>query len=309
MRVFVIVLLLGAALHDVTARGLPRQVVYLDMTHVFDNTTQYWGEGTQKPPTFEDISEADNNTEWFYNNFCIGEHVGTHMDAPKHLRGGPDIDFVDMPTEQFTGPGIMIDVSDKNEADVNYALSLDDVIDFEAQYGIIPPGAIVFQCSGWDQYWNDTEKFWGGDPTVIGDWNFPGFSGEAANFLVQQRGINGIGSDAPSGDVGNSHDFPAHHETLHQLVWILENVKATCSLPPIGSTVYAFPLKIRHGSGFPTRVVASWQNEVVDTLIEKVKTHPGIPYAELLENAAYKPNASFLVVIFTVAISLIQMLL
>ena len=38
-----------------------RQVVYLDMSHVFDNTTQFWGPGTQIPPTLDDsISEDDD---------------------------------------------------------------------------------------------------------------------------------------------------------------------------------------------------------------------------------------------------------
>ena len=37
-----------------------RQVVYLDMSHVFDNTTQFWGPGIQIPPTLDDsISEDD----------------------------------------------------------------------------------------------------------------------------------------------------------------------------------------------------------------------------------------------------------
>ena len=68
------------------------------------------------------------------------------------------------------------------------------VQDHERQHGAILPRSIVFQCAGWDQYWNDSLRYWGNVSNELSaDWHFPGFSGEAARWLVKHRNIRAIG--------------------------------------------------------------------------------------------------------------------
>jgi kynurenine formamidase len=48
----------------------------------------------------------------------------------------------------------------------------------------------------------------------------------------------------------------AHRALLSSGAFILENVANLAEVPPAGSFVMALPMKVRDGSGAPTRVVA-----------------------------------------------------
>ena len=43
----------------------------------------------------------------------------------------------------------------------DYELRVEDLQNWEAQYGRIPDGAVVFLYSGWDSYYHDKDKFLG----------------------------------------------------------------------------------------------------------------------------------------------------
>ena len=81
----------------------------------------------------------------------------------------------------------------------------------EAAHGRIPRGAIVVLYSGWGARWPDKRRYLGTDaPGDVANLHFPGFSQAAAEFLVRERDINGIGVDTPSIDYGQSQDFIVH---------------------------------------------------------------------------------------------------
>ena len=84
----------------------------------------------------------------------------------------------------------------------------------------------------------------------------PGFSKEAAEWLVRERDVAAIGVDTPSIDHGPSRDFIVHQVVNGAGKPGLENVAHLERLPPIGATLIALPMKIGGGSGAPTRIVA-----------------------------------------------------
>jgi kynurenine formamidase len=86
--------------------------------------------------------------------------------------------------------------------------------------------------------------------------DFIGFHNLTAQWLVDNRKIKGIGTDARSFDIGPSETLPAHQILLGNNIWALESVANINKLPVKGATVYVMPMKIEGGSGGPTRIIA-----------------------------------------------------
>jgi len=89
-----------------------------------------------------------------------------------------------------------------------------------------------------------------------GAMHFPGFSLDAVKFLVEQRGIYGLGIDTLSVDVGMSSDYPIHQYTSKHGVYHLENSTNLDQVPPKGATVVVGAANLEGGSGGPVRILA-----------------------------------------------------
>ena len=232
----------------------PAKVV--DLTYPFGAETIYWP--TAKRFALETVQEGDTPGGYWYeaNNYAAAEHGGTHMDAPVHFaRGGATADQV--PATAGIGPLVRVDVSAQAATDADYRLSRADLVAWEQAHGRIPTGAIVVMYSGWGARWPDKKRYLGTD--VAGDvanLHFPGFSREAAEFLVRERDINGIGVDTPSIDSGPSTDFIVHRVINGAGKPGFENVAHLDKVPASGATLVALPMPIAGGSGGPTRAIA-----------------------------------------------------
>ena len=88
---------------------------------------------------------------------------------------------------------------------------------------------------------------------------FLGFSGEVCSWLISERSVVGVGVDTVSADHGKSLDFPCHLQISEADGFILENVANVDKLPPKGAILRAYPMKIKGGTGAPTRIIASLQ--------------------------------------------------
>jgi kynurenine formamidase len=132
-----------------------------------------------------------------------------------------------------------------------------DLEAWEQPHGRIPKGALVLMLSGWGSRWPDKKQYLGTEqPGDVEHLHFPGFSREAAEFLVSQRDIDAIGVDTPSMDYGQSKDFIVHQIINGADKPGLENVANLDKLPASGATLIALPMKIAKGSGGPVRIIA-----------------------------------------------------
>ena len=228
----------------------------VDMTYSFSEETLHWP--TAQPFKLEKVNEGmtPQGTWYASNDYSGSEHVGTHMDAPFHFAQGKwTTDQV--PLGRTIGPGVIVDVRGKAAANADYQLRVVDLRTWEKRYGQIPPGAIVLMYSGWGKFWGDRKRFFGTDqPEDVTNMRFPGFSKEAAEFLVKERKINAAGTDTASIDYGASRDFIVHQIFSRSNVPIFENVASLDRLPPKGATIFALPMKIQGGSGAPLRIFA-----------------------------------------------------
>ncbi|AMG73210.1 cyclase family protein [Sphingopyxis granuli] len=207
----------------------------------------------------EEISRYDERgVAWYWNNFTVSEHTGTHFDAPIHWITGKDLPNNSVDTvapADFIAPAVVIDISQKAAADPDYLLTVEDIKEWEATHGRIPPRSWVMLRTDWskrdvDAYTNRRED---GAHT-------PGPSAEAVRFLVDERDAHGLGVETIGTDAGQAHlldpAYPAHtlfHAAGRYGLQCLENLDL---LPPTGSVVVAAPLKIKGGSGSPLRVLA-----------------------------------------------------
>ncbi len=253
----VLALLAGTILVCTSASAMPfdeRKLV--DLTYPFDERTVYWP--TNKPFHWEKTDWGMTAGGYWYAsaNFAASEHGGTHIDAPIHFgKGQSAVDEIPIP--RLVGPAAVVDVSQAVARDRDYRLTIEDLKYWEAKHGRIPDGAIVLMHSGWGRYWPDKQRYLGsetpGDPKTL---HFPGFSKEAAEFLVKERAIDGVGIDTPSIDHGPSKDFIAHRILNGANRYALENVANLEKLPPQGATLIALPMKIKGGTGGPVRIIA-----------------------------------------------------
>ena len=231
----------------------------LDMTYPYDENTIYWP--TAKSFHLKKVSWGISEGGWWYasNEFSASEHGGTHADAPIHFaQNGRTIDQI--PLEEWIGPAVKIDVTEKCEKNRNYLLTEEDIKDWEKEYGRIPEKAWIIMYTGIDtKYYPDKKKVLGTEKTgeaAIPELSFPGLSVKSLEFLLESRDITGIAIDTPSIDFGKSKDFRVHQVLFAANKLALENIANLDKLPASGATLYVIPMLIKEGTGAPARVFA-----------------------------------------------------
>lgn len=215
--------------------------------------------GQCAPFSREEISRYDERgVAWHWNNFTVGEHTGTHFDAPVHWVTGrdlPDNSVDSIAPKDFVGPAVVIDCSEQCAADPDFILTVSTIEGWEAQHGRIPPRSWVLFRTDWSKRTGDayTNRREDGAHT-------PGPDPEACRFLIEERDAHGFGVETIGTDAGQAHfmdpPYPAHtlfHGAGRYGLQCLANLDL---LPSTGAVLVAAPLKIRDGSGSPLRVLA-----------------------------------------------------
>ncbi len=224
----------------------------IDLTYPLNEKNAHWPVGAYEPFKYEVIASLRKD-KVFSGKYSTPEHLGTHIDAPNHFE--PNQSSVDqIPFEQLVGPAIVINIQEKVKRNQDYTLSAEDILHWEKEHGTIPHGAIVLLYTGWSKRWDNNEQYKNMDN--CNRMHFPGYSKEAALFLIQQREIKGIGIDTLSGDCGMCSDFQVHHIINGAGKYILENVANLDKLPPKGTILILAPIKIEGGSGGQCRMWA-----------------------------------------------------
>lgn len=238
-----------------SASNSPRTWNLIDMTHPFDGKTIYWP--TNRPFQWDKSSWGHTHEGYWYASatFSASEHGGTHIDAPIHFaKNGLTVDQI--PPAHLMGEGVVLDIREKVASHPDYTLEVEDIRSWESKHGTIPSNSVVFLLTGWGEYWPDPRRYLGSDtPEDPHTLHFPSFSQASADFLLTHRDIRGIGIDTASIDPGQSKDFPVHRLLASRNRFGLENVANLDQLPPRGTWVMAFPMKIREGTGAPVRIV------------------------------------------------------
>ncbi len=216
--------------------------------------------GQSAPFRIERISDYDSRgPAWAWNNIALGEHTGTHFDAPVHWITGKDLpeNALDtIPPRRFVAPASVIDCTTACEADADFLLTPAHIQDWEARHGRIEAGSWVLLRSGWSRR-TDPSAFLNADANGA---HSPGPSPEAVTFLVQQRDVIGYGTECVGTDAGQAFrfdpPFPCHAGMHGANKFGLASLTNLDKLPPKGAILITAPLKIAGGTGSPCRVLA-----------------------------------------------------
>ena len=244
--------LLVFAQHRQRSNPTPAFHQILDLTHTLDAQVPTY-ELSERPAFQAKTVATIDKDGYFMRDICLPEHFGTHLDAPAHFaRGLWTVDQI--PPERFVAPLVVLDATAGAKANPDYQVSMEDIARWEQAHGQIPPDAVVIANTGWGERWNSVKEYRNaGEKGVM---HFPGYSMEAATFLVEGRNVVGLGIDTLSIDYGPSKDFPVHHYTLSHSLYHLENVANLDHAPVVGATLVVAPMKLGGGSGAPVRIFA-----------------------------------------------------
>jgi len=157
-------------------------------------------------------------------------HVGTHADAPLHVRDGWPGSH-ELPLEAFVGPATVMDVSGHS-------------------------GVIEADALGYDPEAHGERLLLRTGRTIAGgqfpnEW--PTLSEACVRALVG-RGLRLLGVDAPSVDTRESKTLPVHHMLFSGNAYILENLDLR-RVPTGRYELIALPLKFMALDAAPVRAV------------------------------------------------------
>jgi kynurenine formamidase len=221
-----------------------------DLTHTLSSQTPVY-------PVFRPMQYVEKFTiakdGFGCGELTFNEHTGTHMDAPIHfVAGKTSVDR--LPVDKFFAPLAVVSIKERVDKDPDTAVSVDDILAWERRHGRLPAGAFVAMYSGWDLRIGDPRTFLNADANNT--MHTPGFGGEAAKFLTEQRDIVGVGVDTLSLDLGTSTAPVAHLAVLGAGKYGVEVIANLAAVPPAGATIIVGAPKHLGGTGGPVRLFA-----------------------------------------------------
>ena len=197
--------------------------------------------------THDEVREAEGVTFSSATlSLALGDHAGTHVDAPRHFDSRPDAATIDqMPLETFFTEAVCLDLSHKP---LKSDISVDDLIAAESAANVkIGPGDTVLLHM-------DFHRRCYGTPGYITD--FPGLTKESARWLGEKE-IGMFGVEAVSPGRPDKNNFEVHNLCAEMGFTHMEGL---CNLERlVGKGRFrfiGFPLKIRGGTASPIRAVA-----------------------------------------------------
>ena len=149
---------------------------------------------------------------------AVSNSSNTNIDAPAHLaRGMWTVDQI--PPERLIAPLVVLDVTGHVRENPDYEVSVEDIVQWEQIHGQVPTGAVVLARTGWGGRWNSSDAYHNADKHGV--MHYPGYSEDAAKFLVEGRAALALGIDTLSVDPGASKDQAVHRYTLAHSVYHL----------------------------------------------------------------------------------------
>ncbi|WP_207101377.1 cyclase family protein [Paracoccus shandongensis] len=196
---------------------------------------------------------GDRGPFWAWNWLKVGEHSGTHFDAPHHWITGkdyPDGSTDTIAPQNFVAPANVIDCSAQAAADPDFLLTAEGVKAWEAEHGEIGEGEWVLMRTDWCKRNGDAALYLNADETGP---HTPGPSADCIQYLMDKK-VLGWGTDAGIAG-GMTPPYPAHNLLHANNRYGLASLVNLSELPPKGAILIAAPLKIENGTGSPIRAL------------------------------------------------------
>ena len=195
---------------------------------------------------------------WAWNDMSIGEHAGTHLDAPVHWASGRDGKSVDqIEPARLVGPLVVIDKTAEAKENPDFLLEPEHFEAWELEHGTLPANCWVIYRTGWSERGDSAAGFINADEEGP---HTPGVSARGAKWMAENDNISGFGVETVGIDAGQAGTFdpmfPAHEYLLGADKYGLTSLRNVDQLPTVGAMIAVAPLPIVGGTGSPARVYA-----------------------------------------------------
>jgi arylformamidase len=169
-------------------------------------------------------------------------HVGTHVDAPRHL-AGRGVDAAGLALEALIGPAVAWEIACAEPREIGSD-------ELRAARPEARPGDQVYIWTGWDRHWGDVERY------AL----HPHLSDDSAAWLAGLE-VALVGIDTPTPDLAvgvrpAGFGFPVHAALLGADIPIVENVAALRAVAGRRFTGHVCPVPLVGADGAPARVFA-----------------------------------------------------
>ncbi|RTJ58111.1 cyclase family protein [Campylobacter jejuni] len=236
----------------IKALELLRSGKWVDLTHEVHNKIPKYGAfpdlETKTPYTLE-------KDGFFVHEVSFITQYGTHIDAPVHFSKGKR-SLEELELKEFILPLYVINKEKEVEKNNDFILSVKDILEFEEEHGKIEPESFVAFASGWSKRWEG--NFYNKDEKDVS--HTPGWSIEALDLLLNQRGVLGVGHETmdtdASKDVLEKGFLYAEKFVLDANKFQVELLKNLTELPAKGGVIFIGVPKFKGFPGFPVRCFA-----------------------------------------------------
>jgi len=169
----------------------------------------------------------------------LSSHLGTHIEFPyHHMKDGKDA--ANYPLERMVGDAVIFDFTHKKKDE---EISKQEIIDSGVE---VKKGDIVIIYTGMQELWN----------TPTGH-DRPALSIKATEYLVIEKGIHCIGTDATGLEVRGTDDQPVHQILFANDVAMIESMTNLDKLSGKRFSIMVLPIRVKGMDSCPVRIVAS----------------------------------------------------
>lgn len=199
----------------------------IDVTRMVSAALPAWPGDT--PYSYELVSSTLRGDSVNVGVVRLSTHLGTHVDAPWHYDPA-GARLHEVPIRTWVGPCVVVDATSADRLEPSLLAATD----------LMGVSKVLFR-TGQPDAWTVFPRDW---PVV--DPALPAF--------LAARGIDLIGTDAPSADALDSRDLPGHRALALAGVCILESL-ALERVRPGRYRLVCLPLKLEGADGAPARAV------------------------------------------------------
>ena len=236
-----------------------KKLRWIDLSHPMFNDSPVWSgipEGSVE--LCKTVFDWGNPMlECLIQTFKFPGQFGTHIDFPGHFikDGALSSSFG---VKDGVYPLCKIDISEKVMADQHYAVTVEDIKEYEAKFGPIPEGAFVALYTGWSKHWPDMNALSG--IAEDGSENFPGWSLPALQYIYEERNAAANGHEAldtdASAEAAKAGDLACERYVLEKGKLQIEVLCNLEEVPEAGALLFAAWPHIEGATGLPVRVWA-----------------------------------------------------
>jgi arylformamidase len=199
----------------------------IDITRRISNTSPNWIGDT--PVSYVMTAEIARGAPVNVGSLTMSTHTGTHVDAPWHyIEHG--IKLHEVPLETWVGECVVVNAQNAEKLEPALLEGID-----------LAGASKVLFYTGQPNVWQSFPLEW-----AVVDPSLP-------PYLVA-RGVNLIGTDAPSADTLTSQDLPGHAALAKSGVCILESL-ALAGVPAGRHRLVCLPLNLEGADGAPARCI------------------------------------------------------